>query len=126
LPPLKPDIFGKTTGSSGETLEFTFVTTDPNNDKVNYFIEWGDGNTEEWVGPYISGHQKTFSHTYNKKTEFLIRCKAKDVHDEESEWGTLELNIPRNRITNMRSSLVSSDLFANVLRLLRLIMPRYT
>ena len=117
MPPLKPEIYGKKSRSSGETMEFTFVTTDPNNDRVYYYIEWGDGNTEKWVGSYNSGSVKTFSHTNNNKDKFLIRCIVKVVHDEESEWGSLEFNIPRNRIINVKSSLFSSDLFANVFRL---------
>jgi subtilisin family serine protease len=122
LPPLIPDINGKTSGSSGDDLEFTFVTTDPNKDRVHYYIEWGDGNIEDWVGSFPSGSVKTFNHTYNTNDNFLIRCKTKDVHDEESEWGTLEINIARNRATIGPVWLRFLDIFPILERILNYIL----
>jgi hypothetical protein len=41
-----------------------------------------------------SGEDVIVSHTYDTKGDFTISCKAKDVFDEESDWGTLEISMP--------------------------------
>ena len=40
--PERPLIGGNTNGKKGTEYNYTFVTTDPDNDKVYYYIDWGD------------------------------------------------------------------------------------
>jgi len=92
--PDKPTITGPNTGKVGVKVDFTIKTTDAENHQVYYFIEWGDGNTSGWLGPYDSDEQITVNHTWQTKDTFTIRAKAKDTVDAESEWATLSVKIP--------------------------------
>ena len=83
-------------GYYGEPYDYTFIASDIDGDDVWYFIEWGDGDIEEWIGPYSSGQGITVSHTWDEEDTYTIRAKAKDIFDQESDWGTLEVSMPVN------------------------------
>ncbi len=100
-PPNAPTINGPVRPTEGIEYEYTFETTDPNGDDVYYYIEWGEySNVGEWIGPYSSGEQIILTHTWNKGT-YTIKAKAKDVYDQESEWGYLEVSVPVNQQVDM-------------------------
>ncbi len=96
-PPDEPSIDGSTSGKAGEEYDYTFSVVDPNDDVVYYYIEWGDGNIEDWIGPHDSGEEVTISHSWDEQKTYTIRAKAKDSHDAESDWGTLEVTMPKNK-----------------------------
>jgi len=96
--PVSPDIEGPLRGKPGVEYNYTFVSTDPNGDNVYYYVEWGDGTNSGWIGPYTSGEVVTMTHTWDKKDTYTIKAKAKDVNDLESDWGTLNVKIPRNKV----------------------------
>jgi len=102
--PSKPTITGQARGKIGSTYNYTVVSTNPNEDDLWYFIDWGDGTNSSWIGAYPSGEQVTQSHTWSKKGTYTIKCKAKDAYSVESEWGTLDVKMPRNYI--FRNSLL--------------------
>jgi len=56
-PPATPQLTGPTTGDAGDTLTFTFSTTDPEDQELEYMIAWGDTNAVEWSARYPSGQQ---------------------------------------------------------------------
>ena len=95
--PLAPTINGPTSGKTGIKYDFTFVTIDPNEDDIYYYIDWGDGNFEDWDGPFKSGYQLTASHTWSTHNIFTIKVKAKDIYGAEGPWGVLKVNIPRSK-----------------------------
>ena len=86
IPPTAPIISGPEGGGVGEFYEYSFVSTDFNLDDLYYFIDWGDGNIEEWVGPYASGEEVTISHLWSEIGEYEIRAKARDISENESDW----------------------------------------
>ena len=92
--PDTPFITGPTTGQVGTAYNYTVRSTDADGDDIWYFIEWGDNQTEEWIGPYASGEEVKISHTWDEEDTYTIRAKAKDIYDEESGWGTLEVTMP--------------------------------
>ena len=94
-PPSMPTITGPNSGKSGNSYDYTFVSNDPNNDNVYYYIEWGDGTISDWLGPYDSGYDTTISHIWSEQGTYQIKAKAKDSHGEESEWSTYEISMPR-------------------------------
>jgi hypothetical protein len=94
-PPNTPTITGPTIFGAYEEKEFTFTTTDPDGDKISFYVDWGDGTNSDWLGPYESGYQRKLSHIWNDKGEFTIKCKAKDVNGLESPNGTLIVDTPR-------------------------------
>ena len=96
-PPNMPDIRGPTNGKPEMGYEYSFVSEDPDGDDIYYYIEWGDGKDTGWIGPYHSGEEITKSHSWSKKDTYVIRCKAKDPYGEESDWGTLEVAMPKNQ-----------------------------
>ncbi len=85
-PPDNPSITGPTSGAVEKEYNYTFVTIDPDEDIVSYYIEWGDDQVEEWIGPYASGEEVIVSHTWSEQGTYTIRAKAKDICGVESEW----------------------------------------
>ena len=100
FPPEIPVITGPISGKAGTPYNYTFNSVDPENDSVYYYIKWGDGHVEIWDGLYASGEDAIISHTYARQGNYTIIAKAKDIHDVESDWGTFEVTIPRNKIIN--------------------------
>jgi len=96
--PDKPDINGPSKGKPGIEYDFTFVSTDPEGDDILYYVKWGDGHFEEWIGPYESGEEVTRNHSWTEQGNYVIEVKAKDINGLESDWGTTEMKIPRLRV----------------------------
>jgi outer membrane protein assembly factor BamB len=93
-PPTKPSISGETHGETGTIYDYTFVSTDPDNDEyLNYYIEWGDGENR-WVGPYAPGEDAVWGHAWGYRGTFIIIAKAIDNYGGESDWGTLSVTMP--------------------------------
>jgi hypothetical protein len=84
--PKPPLINGPSEVDIGKNYEFSFVTEDPLGEDLYYFIDWGDGNTEEWIGPYPSAQAITISHTWFTKGNFSITAKAKNTIGSEGGW----------------------------------------
>jgi hypothetical protein len=100
LSTLKPDIptiNGPTSGKPKTEYNFTFKSSDPDEDDLYYYIDWNDGNIEEWIGPFTSNEDAVVNHTWSKKGTYTIRAKAKDDYDMESDWGEITITIPRNK-----------------------------
>ena len=105
-PPDKPTITGPTSGKAGEYHRYTFQTTDPEDHEIYYYIDWGDDtSTHVWVGPYNSGEALSLDHLYTFEGTYIIKAKAKDRYDMESDWSTLEVSMPKNKELNNLSFL---------------------
>jgi len=92
-PPNSPTIIGETNGSKQTTYDYKIQTTDPNQDDVQYHIEWGD-NTTTITGFNRSGKEINVSHTWETKGTYAIKVKAIDVFYAESDWATLTVTMP--------------------------------
>ena len=92
-----PIIDGPTNGIINTNYPYRFNTTDPDEDDVYYYIDWDDGTTEEWIGPNPSGEYLAVLHSWTEKGTYTIKAKAKDIYGAESDWGTFEVTIPRNK-----------------------------
>jgi hypothetical protein len=93
--PTTPFLDGPMGGKAGKMYTYRFVSIDPDNDELYYFIDWGDQTNSSWLGPYISGEEISVSHTWSKRGTYIIKAKAKDTFGSESDWGTLEVSMPR-------------------------------
>ena len=93
-PPTTPMINGRIKGNPGVSYEYTFESSDPEGTKIWYYINWGDDSNTGWMGPYSTGTMITRSHTWDEQDTYIIRCKTKDVYDDESDWGYLEVEVP--------------------------------
>ncbi|MFX1555020.1 MAG: nitrous oxide reductase family maturation protein NosD [Promethearchaeota archaeon] len=119
--PDAPTINGPHSGKVGEEYEYTFVTTDPNGDDVHFYITWGDGTFEKWIGPFGSGEEVKLNHTWTRKSSYCITAQAKDTNGLIGPWGTLMLTMPRNRATYNSLFLRFLEQFPILHRLLSLI-----
>lgn len=90
-PPNTPTLSGTTAGFIGQQNEYNFSTTDPDNDNIVYFIDWGDGTNTSWIGPFASGYEATASHKWNTSGTFQVKVKARDTYHEESPWSPVLL-----------------------------------
>ena len=100
-PPNIPTIEGPPSGNKEVEYWYTFNATDPNGNYIWYSIDWGDGVTEEWIGPRDSGWEITMSHTWYSEGTYTIRVKVKDVFDEESDYAILEVSMPKNKLISI-------------------------
>ena len=96
-PPDKPSIAGTNPGKIRRNYAYTFSSTDPEVNDVWYLVEWGDGTQSGWLGPYNSDEKATSSHYWDKMGTYTIKAKAKDVFGDESDWGTLDVTMPRTK-----------------------------
>jgi hypothetical protein len=90
-----PIITGPIKGKTGVALNFNFTAIDPEDDQIYYFIDWGDDENTGWIGPYNSGEQISKSHTWLTMNNFTVRAKAMDTYYHESNWSTININIPK-------------------------------
>ncbi len=96
--PNTPTMSGPNSGKPGKEYDYVLTTFDAEANDVYYFIDWGDGTVEDWDGPYSSEIEVTFSHTWDEEGTYLIKAKAKDVYNAESDWYEFEVNIPRSKL----------------------------
>ena len=96
-PPQIPQLDGPNRGKPGIDYTFTIVTEDLDEDLVYYYIDWDDGNVEEWIGPFPSDEIIFVNHTWSEKGTYIIKARAKDIYDAESDCYEFEIEIPRRR-----------------------------
>jgi len=101
--PDAPDIDGPAKGKPDVDYDFEFTTNDAENDVVEIFIDWGDGEDTGWIGWYGSGETVIINHTHAKGT-FTITAQARDFYGNISELS--ELNIKRPRIKALNFNII--------------------
>lgn len=124
ITPSPPAIDGPTNGKAGIEYNYTFVSIDPNGDDIaNYTIDWDDGSGFEVVeGPFALGEEVTVSHTWSEKGNYKIRAKAKDIYGAESDWGYLEVTMPRKKAFNFNLLEWLFERFPNAFPVIRYIL----
>jgi hypothetical protein len=85
-------------GVPGTEYIYILNAEDPDNDELYYYVNWDDETYDDWFGPYASGADAITSHIWSEKGEYTIKAKAKDTFGHESEWATLTVTMPRNRL----------------------------
>jgi len=99
-PPSVPSITGPTSGEAGQELKYTFKAIDvspSSEDNIFFYIDWGDGDVEDWIGPYDSSEKVVLTHIFNEEKVFKIKAKAKDQLGAESDWGELTVSTPKSK-----------------------------
>lgn len=120
--PDKPIIKGPTPVGPG-TYNYTFNSTDPEGDEIFYCINRSDG-IEEWIGPYESGKEMSINITWKKKGNFAVKIKAKDIYDAESEWGLLNVTVPKYKSPFLNFPILNRlfEMFPNMFMIMRYIL----
>jgi hypothetical protein len=103
-PPNAPIITGKTNGKVGVEYQYNFTLSDPDNDAMYLRVDWGNGTSSPWQGPYDSGKTVKLNHIWSQKGTYTIRAQAKDIYGVESDWGTLTVKMPKNQQNSQQSS----------------------
>jgi len=124
-PPNTPTIIGETNGKVGVEYDYDFVTIDTDGNPVWYLVEWGDGTSTGWRGAYNSGQQITFSHSWYRDDTFTIKAKAKDPYNTESDWGILEVTMPRDKVLHNSLFLRLYEQYQNAFAILQYIFNNF-
>lgn len=96
--PIRPTIIGPNRGEAGIEYSFKFKSTDPENEDIFYYVDWGDETNTGWLGPYAAGTEITVNHTWTVVKNYQIKAKAKDIMGDECEWSYHSMNLPRAKI----------------------------
>lgn len=83
--PEKSAITGETSGKIDVVYNYTFMSTDPEEDEISYFIDGGDNKSTGWTRTIPSGEFYNSSHNWSKKGNYTIKAKAKDIYSGESD-----------------------------------------
>jgi outer membrane protein assembly factor BamB len=110
-PPGTPTISGETNGWAGRDYWYGFRAVDPDRNPIKFNIEWGDGTSTGWTSERASGEKCYYEHAWSEQDEYTIRCKAKDVMGEESNWAELTVSMPRSREVQQMSFLCLLEQF---------------
>ena len=73
-----PIINGPTMGDPGVEYDFSFIINDPEGDDTELYIDWDDGDIEEWFGFFEPGEEVIVSHTWEEEGEYLIKARSRD------------------------------------------------
>jgi hypothetical protein len=91
--PLTPSTpSGPLNGWHGVSYTFTTDTTDPDNDNIRYYFDWGDG-TNDWTALYPPGSTANCSHTWSIPGTYEIKVKAQDEYGENSSFCTPSFSV---------------------------------
>ncbi len=96
--PTPPEIDGPTRGKKQIPYNFTFVSTDPDNQKIRYHVDWDD-DIIIITDYYESGEVVTLNHTWEEDGKYIIEARAEDWYKAKSELSTHAINIPRGRMS---------------------------
>ena len=89
-------IQGPASGKYGEVNQYNVSTTDDQGDQVFYKVDWGDRTQSDWLGPYDSGEPVVINHKWQKKGDYNIRVKAKDINNFQTVWSApYPVSMPR-------------------------------
>ncbi|KYK31366.1 MAG: hypothetical protein AYK22_02485 [Thermoplasmatales archaeon SG8-52-3] len=100
-PPTIPIIEGPQNGKIGQEYTYCIPSIiDPDGDDIYVYWDWGDGTNSDWIGPYMNGEQICKNHSWEKTGEFTIKAKLKDEYGLESDWGYLDISMPKSRLFN--------------------------
>ena len=77
---------GETNGYHGSSYTYTTNATDPDGDNMYYTIDWDDGTTSGWMGPYPNGAPSSISHTWEAPGIYQIQAQARDFYNMKSAW----------------------------------------
>ncbi|MFO8077160.1 MAG: M14 family zinc carboxypeptidase [Thermoplasmatota archaeon] len=93
--PHKPTISGSQRAQAGTVCSYEIQASDAENHQLYYYVSWGDGETEDWIGPFPSDETQTITHVWDEKGRYTIEVRVKDVLDAKSEWTQLHVAMPQ-------------------------------
>jgi outer membrane protein assembly factor BamB len=95
-PPGIPTISGPSNIKVGEDEWYTFISHDPDNNPIQLFVDWDDGDSG-WVDWFASGEKMWAEHKWDSKGSYTIKAKVRDEFSGESDWGYFEIEVSNPR-----------------------------
>jgi len=94
MTPSNPTITGPSTGYTTATHSFIFSSTDIENDRIAYRIDWGDGSTiTDYYWPTERGGDITLTHQFDTPGTYYVQAQTQDSLGAQSGWTTHEVSI---------------------------------
>jgi len=90
-PPSVPNVTGPIKGVTNVDYLFSIVSTDKDNDKIKYIIDWADGKIDESIF-MNSGELFNISHRWTGPGEYTINVSASDSETVSTIDVTIELD----------------------------------
>jgi hypothetical protein len=120
-PPTAPIIDGPASGGYGVEICWTFHSDDANGDQVQYYIDWGDGETSttDFYPPCVPVE---VCHTYAETGDYIITAYAKDDTGLTGDSTEFPVNIPRARALYHPLLLRLFERFPNAFPILKFIL----
>jgi len=92
-PPDKPIISCPNEGNTENISLFELDVSDPDDEDIFYFIDWGDNSTTGWIGPIDNG-KLNVEHKWLKAGNYNIKLRTRDIVQSVSEWSdTITISI---------------------------------
>ena len=89
-PPTKPIISGTINGSTNIQYSYSIVSTDPDNDMIQYTVNWGDTATQ--VSGFLPSEKKyTASHIWATPGQYNMTVTVTDNQTESSSYMTINI-----------------------------------
>jgi hypothetical protein len=93
------EINGPSHGKPLVIYEYIFTVTDPDGDEFYLWVDWGDGDSTGWIGPYIPDIEIKLNNAWNETGTYIIKAKIRDFCGE-SNWVEFSVTIPRDKSFN--------------------------
>ena len=121
--PTMPIISGPSSGKIGIEYTFSFNSRDYVLRHCICYVNWSDGSPIETVHPTLYNPNETgpgiANHSWDTKGTYVIRAKGIGEHGEESDWGTLTITMPKNKVSTKPLFLQLSERFINHVSILK-------
>jgi len=85
-PPQVGTITGSDMGRPDVNYTFSVNMSDPDGDQVFALWDFGDGSSNDWLGPYPPGTSCSTSHAWTTEGVSHIKVKVRDTQGQESAW----------------------------------------
>jgi hypothetical protein len=79
------NLFGPSSGFVGIDYCYFALATDPDDDKVQYTFDWGDGTISK-TDLVNSGSVENASHIWSKAETYRVKCNTTDSRGSSSMW----------------------------------------
>lgn len=102
LPPEAPTLKGESFADVDVTYTYTAETTDPDDDLIQYWFDFGDGEYTYWIPQegVESGEEVSVSHTWTEPGTYEVSVKAWDQNEYESTVTRQTVVVSRIKITS--------------------------
>jgi hypothetical protein len=95
-PKVPINLFGPNSGYVGIVYYYFTLANDPDNDKIKYTFDWGDGTISK-TALVNSGSVENASHNWSKAETYQVKCNTTDSKGSSSMWSkSLNVTIADN------------------------------